>query len=197
MIYHTYRPSYLLMKVFTAKVPFSGVKASEVVMRITSGKRPERPKHPKFTNPLWTLTKRCWAGVVQDRPTIEEVIEVLMAQLSAFRLVFARLSAHPHKSPSQVTETLATPSEALPVVRTSSPTTDSRQPSVDGGGGAIPYEMDTPQPEPTPPPKDAAGGHSTHRVIHGVTGGITKRSPSRLVPDAGGAFPHFPLLIRS
>lgn len=167
-------------------------------MCITSGKRPERPKHPKFTNPLWTLTKRCWAGVTRDRPTIEEVIEVLKVQLSAFRLVFVRLSTHPHKSPSQVTETLATPSEVSPAVRTSPPTTVSRQPSVDGGGEAIPYEMDTPQSEPTPPPKDGAGGHSTtHRVIHGVTGGTTKRSPSRRVPGAGGAFPHFPLLIRS
>lgn len=46
-------------------------------MLILTGKRPGRPNHPKFTTPLWTLTQKCWAGMAQDRPKMEEVIGVL------------------------------------------------------------------------------------------------------------------------
>jgi hypothetical protein len=69
------QPTYPSMKVFTGTVPFSGVRASEVVIRITNGKRPGRPNHPEFSNPLWTLTTRCWAEAAKDRPNIEEVVK--------------------------------------------------------------------------------------------------------------------------
>jgi hypothetical protein len=55
------------MKVFTGTVPFSGVRASEVVIRITNGKRPGRPNHPEFSNPLWTFVRR--RGRVKDLPS--------------------------------------------------------------------------------------------------------------------------------
>ena len=47
------------------------------VMYIMTGIRPERPNHPDCTEPLWTLTQRCWSKEPQDRPEMWEVIEVL------------------------------------------------------------------------------------------------------------------------
>ena len=73
----------LLVQVFTGEVPFNRVKSAEIVMLIMTGKRPGRPNHLEFTNPLWMLTQRCWAGVPQDRPKMEEVIKVL-EELSVF-----------------------------------------------------------------------------------------------------------------
>ena len=72
------------MKVFTGEVPFQRVMESEAVMRILGGDRPGRPTHPKFTDPLWELTKRCWRPVAQDRPKMEGVLE----ELSVFGVAF-------------------------------------------------------------------------------------------------------------
>ena len=41
------------------------------------GDHPMRPGYPDFTEPLWTLTQRCWEKEPQDRPAIEEVIRTL------------------------------------------------------------------------------------------------------------------------
>lgn len=203
-----HQPPHSLMKVFTGEVPFKGTKASEVVMRVTSGKRPGRPNHPKFTNPLWELTRRCWTEAVQDRPKMEEVTKALK-KLSAFYFAFTRRTFHPHplRSVGEVEETLPTPSGESPAVVARPQTTISRKPSargmppgtsVGGGGGTTPYEVDTqPEPIPRPPPKDGTIGHSTHEVIQGVTGGTTKRSSSRRTRGARGAFPCFPTLVRN
>lgn len=80
-----YQLPYPLMKVFTGEVPFKSLSASEVVMQITQGERPRRPNHPKFTDPLWELTKKCWTGAAQDRPEMEEVLK----ELSAFDFTFS------------------------------------------------------------------------------------------------------------
>lgn len=79
-----YRSPYSL-KIFTGEVPFNEATSSEVVMCITRGERPRRPAHPKFTNPLWELIGRCWAQAAENRPKMEEVVEVLR-RLSAFYL---------------------------------------------------------------------------------------------------------------
>ena len=73
------------MKVFTGEVPFKRVLASEVVMRIADGDRPSRPTHPKFTDPLWELTRRCWRAEAQDRPKMEDVVEELLVSGFSFR----------------------------------------------------------------------------------------------------------------
>lgn len=72
-----YQRPYPLLKVFTGEIPFKRVQTSEVVMRITGGERPERPTHPKFTDPLWELTKECWKVAPQDRPKMEDVLRKL------------------------------------------------------------------------------------------------------------------------
>ena len=75
---------YPLLKVFTGEIPFKRVQTSEVVMRITGGERPERPTHPKFTDPLWELAKRCWKVAPQDRPKMEDVLIKLSAPSCSF-----------------------------------------------------------------------------------------------------------------
>ena len=59
------------------------------LVSIVKGTRPRRPDHPDFAEPLWTLTQRCWSQEPQDRPGIQEVIEVLK-ELSAFDSSFER-----------------------------------------------------------------------------------------------------------
>ena len=48
-----------------------------------SGKRPKRPDHPELTDALWELAERCWAARAQDRPEVEEVIEILKKMLAS------------------------------------------------------------------------------------------------------------------
>ena len=83
---------YLLVKIFTGEIPFKRVPTSEVVVRVTSGDRPKRPTHPKFTDPLWELTQSCWRATAQDRPKMEDVLEELLA--SGFS--FQRRASHSH-----------------------------------------------------------------------------------------------------
>ena len=65
-------------------------------MLVMTGQRPGRPNHPKFTVPLWALTQRCWVGVPQDRPEMEEVIKVLKG-LSVFSIfAFTWRTFNPH-----------------------------------------------------------------------------------------------------
>ena len=80
-----YQRPYRLMKVFTGKVPFSTMAAPEAMVSIMGGKRPTRPSHPDFTEPLWALTRRCWHQEPRNRPEVREVIKVLR-ELSAFVL---------------------------------------------------------------------------------------------------------------
>lgn len=89
------------MKVFTGEVPFNRVKASEVVMLIIRGKRPERPNHPKFTSPFWTLTQMCWVDGAQDRPKMEDVARMLEELLvpNYFPFVQQTLTKAPAKRP--------------------------------------------------------------------------------------------------
>ena len=77
-----YQSTYLLFKAFTGEVRFGEIPEIYVVIHITNGNRPGRPDHPYFTESLWTLTQRCWSQEPQNRPNIQEVIEVLK-ELSA------------------------------------------------------------------------------------------------------------------
>ena len=56
---------------------FAGEEVSMVKSIYEVHPRPERPNHPDFTEPLWTLTQRCCSQKPQDRPDIQEVIKVL------------------------------------------------------------------------------------------------------------------------
>ena len=74
--------TYPLFKAFTGEVPFGRTPRFHPAAHIMSGNLPGRPDHPYFTESLWTLTQRCWSQEPQNRPNIQEVIEVLK-ELSA------------------------------------------------------------------------------------------------------------------
>ena len=73
------------------------------MLAITQGKRPERPKHPDFTENLWTLIQRCWDEDPHLRPEASEVVHALLTLLVLFilainpplRLTFPASSAPP------------------------------------------------------------------------------------------------------
>ena len=81
--------TYPLFKAFTGEVPFGRILRFHAAAHIMNGNRPGRSDHPDFTESLWTLTQRCWSQEPQDRPDIQEVIEVLK-ELSAFYSSFER-----------------------------------------------------------------------------------------------------------
>ena len=162
----TYQSSYPLVQVFTGEVPFHRVKSAEIVMLIMRGQRPERPNHPKFTTPLWALTQRCWAGVAQDRPKMENVVKVL-EELSVFYFcVYAMdiLPACRHRSASQVPRTgksyMVTGSPTTAVSRENTCGMPLETSTASGGTVPAPY-LDTLElwvgSPPVPPPKDGRG----------------------------------------
>ena len=69
--------SHTFAKVFTGKAPFGECRTPVVIASITTGKIPDRPDHPTFTNFLWRLTKRCLTPGPSDRPDAEEVLATL------------------------------------------------------------------------------------------------------------------------
>jgi len=72
-----------LYKAFTGKAPFHDDTPTTVAVGVLSGKRPERPAHPNFTDDLWDLIKRCWNREPERRPDISQVI--LCLQTTSFR----------------------------------------------------------------------------------------------------------------
>ena len=66
-------------KVFTGSIPFKEKRDFVATMAIMQGERPERPTHPNFTEKLWLLMEGCWAGDHRMRPSILEVMKVLLA----------------------------------------------------------------------------------------------------------------------
>jgi len=76
------------VKVFTGMYPFSGFTNPVIVVKITDGERPTRPKEAYelgLTDSLWDMTLGCWGQVPAHRPTVTEVVEFLR-EWSAFSL---------------------------------------------------------------------------------------------------------------
>ena len=86
------------MKVFTAQAPFGGERTLTAMAKIMTGKIPERPTHPRFTDRLWGLTQRCLGPEPSDRPCVEEVLEVLKDMVEAGGISPNRVDARPHKT---------------------------------------------------------------------------------------------------
>ena len=66
-----------MIQVFSGRVPFYDVQIPIISTHIMNGYRPKRPDHPKLTDALWELTKKCWAPRAQDRPEIVAVVKEL------------------------------------------------------------------------------------------------------------------------
>ena len=89
------QPPDLLMKVFTGGAPFGGERTPAVIAKIMTGKLPERPTHPRFTDRLWKLTQQCLGPVSSDRPCMEEVLEGLKDMVGSRGISPNRVYAQP------------------------------------------------------------------------------------------------------
>ena len=86
--------SYVLIQVFSGKVPFHEVAYLAVTAAILNGKRPSRPNHPSFHDALWNLTQKCWNDSAKNRPEMNNVTEELKGML-----VFSFLKQSPYLLP--------------------------------------------------------------------------------------------------
>jgi len=78
----------ILVKVFTGMYPFSDFSKPVIVLKITDGERPTRPREAHelgLTDSVWNMTLRCWGQHPVHRPTVTEVVEFLR-EWSAFSL---------------------------------------------------------------------------------------------------------------
>jgi len=68
---------FVSIQVFTGAFPFSNPASFATALAIISGKRPQQPTHPAFTEDLWALVQRCWDQDPRLRPEVTEVLTVL------------------------------------------------------------------------------------------------------------------------
>lgn len=72
-----------VLELMTTAHPFSYIKRSPLVLKaLMTGERPRRPEDPMYVargldDAMWALLQRCWREEPEQRPTIDEVLEVL------------------------------------------------------------------------------------------------------------------------
>ena len=77
------------MQVFTGAVPFNDYSNPQALEAISEGERPPRPRHPTFTESLWTLMKKCWNPDPHLRPEVSQVLQALPPSVSrSFRRLY-------------------------------------------------------------------------------------------------------------
>jgi len=67
--------------------PFSDLNGPTIMMRITNGERPRRPRdtyHLGLTDLIWNMTLECWAQRPAHRPKVAEVVEILRERSAFF-----------------------------------------------------------------------------------------------------------------
>ena len=99
--------SYVLIQVFSGKVPFHEVAYLAVTAAILNGKRPSRPNHPSFHDALWNLTQKCWNDSAKNRPEMNNVTEelkgMLVFSLRSNRLIYLLIQCQGMGSPTTTT----------------------------------------------------------------------------------------------
>ncbi|KIK53327.1 hypothetical protein GYMLUDRAFT_105475, partial [Collybiopsis luxurians FD-317 M1] len=79
---HTSRDVYAfgctIVEVLTKKLPFHDRKTDALVMfHLMDGRRPARPQDVWCPDVIWDLTTHCWAQSAQDRPSANEIHDIL------------------------------------------------------------------------------------------------------------------------
>ena len=75
-----YALGMVIYEVLGGRPPFTLFKDYIVVRKVMNGERPERPKGTEgvwFTDSLWRMVTRCWAGRPERRPIVSDVLECL------------------------------------------------------------------------------------------------------------------------
>jgi hypothetical protein len=75
-----YALGMVVYEVLSGRVPFHRYGDYSVVLKVSEGERPERPRGAKgagFGNDIWNLLQSCWMPSPGDRPKIKDVLRRL------------------------------------------------------------------------------------------------------------------------
>jgi hypothetical protein len=75
-----YALGMVVYEVLSGQAPFSDCGIYDVVVNVSGGERPGRPRGTEgkwFTNAIWRILEHCWMPKPEDRPTIEDVLRCL------------------------------------------------------------------------------------------------------------------------
>ena len=75
-----YALGMVIYEVLSGRVPFSHCEGYTVMLKVGKGERPLRPEGAEgilFTDGIWTILERCWVPKRDDRPSVEDVLQVL------------------------------------------------------------------------------------------------------------------------
>ena len=75
-----YALGMVIYEVLSGQVPFSRYDTFAVIAKVTRGDRPGRPQEAEgkwFTDVIWRVLECCWAPRRDERPSIEDVLQVL------------------------------------------------------------------------------------------------------------------------
>lgn len=74
-----YAFAFIIFKMFSIEVQFADLKkirtSQQFMRKIAEGKRPKRPK--SIPDCYWELVQKCWDQIPGNRPTFEEITEIL------------------------------------------------------------------------------------------------------------------------
>jgi hypothetical protein len=68
------------LQLATGMMPFPGKMDPSVMIMISKGKRPPKPRHfdaPGITPAVWKIAKKCWHEKANERPEVNTVLQDL------------------------------------------------------------------------------------------------------------------------
>ena len=68
------------LQLVTGKIPFPELTDPNVILMISRGKRPQKPRRfdvPGITAEVWTVAEKCWHEKAEERPEAKAVLQDL------------------------------------------------------------------------------------------------------------------------
>ncbi|KAF9643164.1 kinase-like protein [Thelephora ganbajun] len=75
-----YSLSMVIVELVTGKMPFPEYTDHNVIVMISEGKRPSKPRHfdaPGMTPMIWKIAQKCWHEKANERPEVDAVLQSL------------------------------------------------------------------------------------------------------------------------
>ena len=75
-----YALGMVIYEVLSGHIPFPQCTSHNVMWKVMSGERPERPEEAEeewFTDDIWQMLNRCWETQPESRPNVADVLECL------------------------------------------------------------------------------------------------------------------------